>query len=60
MTTPFVCPNCGGPLDLDDQAETEQTTWHRNKGGMPYVETILRPAVVASCSTCEFCIEVKS
>ena len=58
MTTPYACPSCGSPLDLDDTAETEQTIWHPNPGGMPYVETTRRPAVVAFCSGCEFAIEV--
>jgi hypothetical protein len=60
MTTPFKCPECGSPLDLDDKAETEQTVWHPNVGGMPYIETILRPCVIAACTGCEFVIEVKS
>ena len=59
MTTPFRCPECDSPLDLDDRAETPSTVYHPNPGGMPYVETTLRPAVVAFCTGCEFAIEVK-
>lgn len=59
MTTPYVCPDCGAPLDLDEHAETEVPIWHSNVGGMPYIETVRRPAVVAFCTGCEFAIEVR-
>ncbi len=59
MTTPFSCPKCGARLELYDDAETETATWHANPSGMPWVETKLRHANIASCPACEFCIEVK-
>ncbi len=58
-TTPCLCPDCGSPLDLDDQAQAATTTWRRNPGGSPYVEDGTRPAVVAFCTGCEFAVEVR-
>lgn len=46
-------------MDLDDRAETPSSTWIRNPGGSPYVETRLRPAVVGFCSGCEFAVEIR-
>ncbi len=60
MTTPFTCPECGDKLELHDDAETEVTTYHPNRGGMPYIEKTLRPAVIAACVGCEFAIEVRA
>lgn len=58
MTTPFSCPECGSPLELHDDAETETMTWRCRPGTMPHMETSLRPAIVAFCVACEFAIEV--
>ena len=60
MTTPFCCPDCGAPLDLDERAETEDEIWRRGTPGVPqFVEKILRTCVVAFCTGCEFAIEVE-
>lgn len=59
MTTPFKCPDCGAPLELDEQAETETTVFRQYPGTMPYLEQVRRPAVVAFCGGCEFALEVK-
>jgi len=60
MLAPYPCPECGGKLDVDEHAETEQTMWRKGTPGfMPYVEVVLRPAVVAGCTACEFALEVR-
>lgn len=58
--TPSVCPDCGARIDLDDQAETVSPVYRPNPGGMPYVDLVVRKAVVAACSGCEFCVEVRA
>jgi len=59
MTTPFTCPDCGSPIQLDTDAETETTIVRQPVGAMPYVETVRRHANVAFCTGCEWAIEVK-
>lgn len=58
MTTPYTCPLCCSPIDLDDQAETVNQIYRVNPGGVPYVELVVRKAVVEFCTGCEFAIEV--
>lgn len=55
-----TCPECGGTLVLDEHAETDQTWFCPNPGGMAFVEVRRRRAVVAFCNNCEFCVEVRS
>ena len=59
MTTPYTCPDCGGNLELDEQAETETAVLRQAPKTVPYIEKVRRSAVVAFCSSCEFCLEVK-
>jgi len=61
MTTPFLCPECGSPLELLEPAdcETSTATWIANPGGMPAVVEGTRPCAAAFCTGCEFGIEVK-
>jgi hypothetical protein len=60
MIAPYPCPECGGVLDVDEAAQTPQEWFRPNIGGMPYLETILRPCVAAGCTSCEFVIEVNT
>lgn len=53
------CPECGGVLTIDETAETEEQVVRQAPGRMPYVETVRRPCVIAACSACEFCIELR-
>jgi hypothetical protein len=60
MIAPYPCPDCGGALDLDPESETEVTIWRKGTSGvMPYLDTLRRPCVVAACTSCEFCTEVR-
>lgn len=54
---PSQCPDCGGALTLDAAAETDDTVFVVNRGGMPYVETRRRPARVVFCNACEYAQE---
>ena len=58
MMTLLNCPDCGSLLQLDEHAETEGNVYRQLQGGMPYLEMVRRPAVVAFCTGCEFCLEV--
>ena len=55
MTTPFKCPDCGSPLDLQTDAETEDLVFLK---ATRTVESVRRKAIVAFCTGCEFCVEV--
>jgi hypothetical protein len=58
-STPCLCPECGAPIDLDEDALAVVVMWRANPGGVPYVEEVARPAVVGFCTGCEFAIEVR-
>jgi hypothetical protein len=54
------CPECGSVVEIDEHAETESPVWKPNPGGMPYIENVIRPAIVAFCTGCEFAVELDS
>jgi hypothetical protein len=56
MTTPYVCPDCGSALYIDETAETEDLIFKKD---LHQVVAVRRPAVVAFCSGCEFSLEIK-
>lgn len=58
MSVPYPCPECGGVLDLDTEAETPQEWFRVGIAAMSYTEEVLRPCIVAACTGCEFVIEV--
>lgn len=53
-----TCPDCGSRLFIDQDAKTSMTWRRQQPGTMPYLEEVLRPAVVAFCTGCEFAIEI--
>jgi len=57
MTTPITCPDCGSPLELDEQAEKEVTVFRQ--APLPYLEQVRVTVTVAFCTGCEFALEVK-
>jgi len=52
------CPQCGGTFTIDEHAETDVLWFRPNIGGMPYLDTTRRRAIVAFCNTCEFALEL--
>lgn len=54
----LTCPECGGHLDLDVNAQAETTVHVAPPAAMPYLEKRLRPAIVAFCTECEFALEI--
>lgn len=59
MTTPYTCPDCGAPIEIDDKAEILTQIYRANKGGTPYIEKSTQQTVVAFCTGCEFAMELK-
>lgn len=60
MTTPFSCPECKvGTLYLDEQAAVGERYFPKYYVRGQELPTRMRPAVVAFCNACEYCIEVK-
>jgi hypothetical protein len=66
MTTPYTCPDCGAPLDLEERCVVSEPYFpnprddrhlhiHRNKS-LPRRE---RVRAVALCTGCEFVMEVE-
>jgi hypothetical protein len=60
VTTPYRCPECGSPLQLETEVvkgEHYMPAFHYWKDPLPVREVVV-PAV-AFCSGCEFVIEVR-
>jgi len=57
MITPYTCPDCSSPLDLQEDAETETPVFRVQTVGI--VEMVRRTAIVAFCTGCEFAIEIR-
>jgi hypothetical protein len=53
---PFPCPECGGTLAVDTEAETESPVWRAKEAR---VEMVHRKLPVAFCSACEFVAPIK-
>lgn len=60
MTTPYACPECGGKLFLDPDAETDVVIVCKGIAivGRPLTTLRIRVAV-AFCSSCEFSLEIE-
>lgn len=58
MLTPFRCPDCGSPIELDEHAQASRTILRQAPGRSTYEETIMVDAAVAFCVGCEFAVEV--
>ena len=59
MTEFFQCPECGGRLFIDEQAETEITiapAFHVRGRPLPVRR---EPVIVAFCSACEFSLPIQ-
>lgn len=60
MTTPYACPECGGRLFIDENAETEVLIVCKGIAivGRP-LKTLRIRVAVAFCSSCEFSLEIQ-
>ena len=61
MTTPFTCPDCGALLYIDPDALVSEPFMRgetRRDAVYDDLPRRLRPAPVAFCSGCEWCLEI--
>lgn len=59
MTTPYYCPECGGRLYLDTEAETERVmapAFHVRGRQLPTQRVRI---IAAFCTECEFALEIQ-